>query len=161
MKIAYYGIIYPHMTYGIILWGYCNNNEFQRLFVLQKKAIRIIKKLKPRESCKTAFNQLKILTLPSLFILKTILYFRFKCKLQDERHFHDYNTRFSHIPRSQQHRLKLFEHLPIQGGRRLFKVLPNYIKIENSQRIFKKKLTDFLVSEAFYSVDEFIDHTEI
>jgi hypothetical protein len=55
------------MGYGIVFWG--NLSEAKNIFLLQKKAIRIIMGMKHRESCRPAFKQLKILTLTSQYIL--------------------------------------------------------------------------------------------
>ena len=38
----YYALVYPVLTYCIIAWGNTNQTSLQPLFVLQKKAIRII-----------------------------------------------------------------------------------------------------------------------
>ena len=40
LKALYYTLIHSHMTYGIQAWG--NVNSIAKLFVLQKRAIRII-----------------------------------------------------------------------------------------------------------------------
>ncbi|KAG8309360.1 hypothetical protein J6590_087938 [Homalodisca vitripennis] len=68
LMMASYGLIYPHLTYGLVLWGACANNQFLRVFKLQKQAIRIIAQLKFREPCKEAFKNLPLLTLPSLHL---------------------------------------------------------------------------------------------
>lgn len=33
LLMAYYGIIFPHLSYGIIIWGKCASKDFQRLFI--------------------------------------------------------------------------------------------------------------------------------
>jgi hypothetical protein len=54
-------------TYGIVLWG--NSSEAKKIFLLQKKVIRIIMGMKHRESCRPSFKKIKILTLTSQYIL--------------------------------------------------------------------------------------------
>uniref|UniRef100_A0A1B6KA68 Uncharacterized protein n=1 Tax=Graphocephala atropunctata TaxID=36148 RepID=A0A1B6KA68_9HEMI len=48
LMVAYYGLIYPHLTYGLVLWGSWANNQFIRVFKLQKQAIHIIAQLRFR-----------------------------------------------------------------------------------------------------------------
>jgi len=38
----YYSLIYPHIIYGIEVWGSCNNSLLNRLITLQKRAVRVI-----------------------------------------------------------------------------------------------------------------------
>ncbi|KAG8305210.1 hypothetical protein J6590_074761 [Homalodisca vitripennis] len=52
-------LIYPHLGYGIRLWGSCAQHKLERVFRLQKKAVRVILNLKTRESCR------KRVTIPS------------------------------------------------------------------------------------------------
>ena len=41
MKL-YYALIYPFLTYGILIWGNAYETTLKPLFILQKKAVRII-----------------------------------------------------------------------------------------------------------------------
>ncbi len=93
LMTAYYGVIYPHLAYGLALWGSCSNTHFSRIFILQKKAIRTIAKLQRRESCRPAFKNLKLLTLPCLYILETCLLFKSKCDPIRGSDLHSYETR--------------------------------------------------------------------
>ncbi len=74
IKMAYYGIIYPHLKYGTCLWGGCAQTKLKRVFTLQKYGIRILCSLKQRDSCRDAFKQLEILTFPSIYIYETIIF---------------------------------------------------------------------------------------
>ncbi|KAG8310522.1 hypothetical protein J6590_062650 [Homalodisca vitripennis] len=56
LMTAYYGLIYPHRTYGVVLSGACTNNRLTRVFKLQKQEIRIIAHLNFRESCRETFK---------------------------------------------------------------------------------------------------------
>lgn len=47
------------------------NQEIYGVFKLQKRAVRIIEKLKMTGSCKLAFENLRILTFSSQYILET------------------------------------------------------------------------------------------
>jgi len=155
LKMAYFGLIYPHLAYGISLWGGCAKFRLERVFRLQKKAIRILAKLNPRESCHDAFRELELLTLPCLYVLEVSLYCRFRCGLTQGRDIHSYNTRGRDTYRTQQHRTSAFEQTPSYAGAKFINMLPRSIKDTIEPKKFKARLKDLLVSKAFYSVDEF------
>lgn len=155
LKTAYYGLIYPHLVYGLRLWGGCSKYKLDRVFRLQKRAVRIIKNLKIRESCRDAFRELGFLTLPCLYILDVVMYCRFKCPLVQGRGIHRYETRGRDNLRTLQHRTSAFELLPSQVGVGLINGLPEGVKRIENQNQFKNRLKNFLVANVFYSVDEF------
>lgn len=160
LKMAYFGLVHSHMSYGIALWGCCADKYFLRLFRLQKRAIRIIGKLQFRESCRDAFRELNVLTLACLYILETVLFCKFKCTLTQGRDVHAYETRGRENFRPEQYRLEAARNLPSNFGVKLLNKLPENIKSETCQPRFKSQLRRFLVEHVFYTVGEFFDYVE-
>ena len=38
----YYSLVYPHLIYGIEVWGSADETHLNRLLILQKKIVRLI-----------------------------------------------------------------------------------------------------------------------
>ncbi|PSN52629.1 hypothetical protein C0J52_14595, partial [Blattella germanica] len=77
---------------GILLWG--NHSSAKSLFILQKRAIRIIQGAPPRTHCKPLFIKLGILTLPSMYVLASLLHVKRNInKLVSCNSIHQYPTR--------------------------------------------------------------------
>jgi hypothetical protein len=72
LKTIYYAYIHPTLSYGIIFWG--SSSTANKLFILQKKAIRIITNAGIRESCREALKNLQIMTLYSQYIFSLIIF---------------------------------------------------------------------------------------
>jgi len=66
LKLIYFAHVHSIMSYGIIFWG--SSANVNRVFILQKKIIRIIANLGPRDSCRNIFRSLQIFTLYSQYI---------------------------------------------------------------------------------------------
>ncbi|KAG8277620.1 hypothetical protein J6590_039164 [Homalodisca vitripennis] len=103
LKMAYFGLIHPYFTYGLRLRGSCSKYRIERVFRSQKKAVRILSKLNPRESRKGVFKQVRLLTLPCLYIPEVALYCRLKYELIRGRNV-QYGTRVRDNFRVEQHR---------------------------------------------------------
>jgi hypothetical protein len=59
----YYALIHPFLTYGIIAWGNTYATTLQPLFILQKKAMRIMTFSKYDQHSSPLFKKLKIIKL--------------------------------------------------------------------------------------------------
>ena len=57
LRIIYYAHIHSILSYGIIFWG--NFTNVNKLFILQKRIVRIISNIGPRDSCRQAFKKLR------------------------------------------------------------------------------------------------------
>jgi hypothetical protein len=55
----YFAHFHSHIRYGIIFWG--NSGESQRVFKLQKKAVRLMNNVSSNISCKEWFKRWNIL----------------------------------------------------------------------------------------------------
>ncbi len=157
LKTVYYGLVYPHLSYGVCFWGNCYKTKVMRVFILQKAAIRIISRLHSRDSSKNAFKTLNILTLPSMYIYETIIYCISKCHVIQGREIHSHETRQAYLFRINQHRSKIYSKLPSQAGVTLYNKLPTELKKFDNFKSFKTKLKKYLLSKTFYSVDEFLN----
>ena len=71
--MLYYSIIFSHLSYGILLWGY----NINRLFKLQKKEIRIISNNTYIAHTEPIFKTLCLLKLSDIYAL-SILKFYYK-----------------------------------------------------------------------------------
>lgn len=60
----YYSLVYPHLAYCVILWGYSTVSNMQRILIAQKRVLRLICGLKPMDNCRPFFKSLRILTFP-------------------------------------------------------------------------------------------------
>jgi hypothetical protein len=67
LKILYHAIILPHLSYGAIAWGETCNKELKRMITLQKRAIRVINKIKYNAHTNPLFKKSKILTVHDIY----------------------------------------------------------------------------------------------
>ncbi|KAG8253552.1 hypothetical protein J6590_032350 [Homalodisca vitripennis] len=72
------------------------------------------------------------------------------------RDIHGYESRGRDNYRTGRHRTVVYEHLPSQAGVQFINRLPNSMKNAQTAKASKARLKRFLVSKAFYSVDEFL-----
>ena len=77
--IIYNSLILPYLNYCLLCWGYVCTN---RLFSLQKKAVRHITRSKYNEHTSLLFQDLKFLKMDDLYILALLkFYYKFSKKL--------------------------------------------------------------------------------
>ena len=71
---AYYSFIHPYLTNGLIIWGSAPKMQIDKLFLLQKRAIRIIDNAKKYDHTGPLFIKYNILPLEKLFKFQTIVH---------------------------------------------------------------------------------------
>ena len=70
----YYSLIYPLLTYGLLVWGNTYHTTLKPIITLQKRALRIITYSKPDEHSDPLFKQLELLKLVDLVVFHNALF---------------------------------------------------------------------------------------
>jgi hypothetical protein len=160
LKVIYFVHIRSIISYGIILGG--SSSYANKVFILQKKIIRIITNTRPRDSCSEVFKNMEIMTLYSQYIYSLILYtVNTKYLFSTNNKIHKYSTRFNnnlHLPIAN---LSKFNKGAYMSGVKVLNHLPQYIKtLANDQKCFKSTLKRFLCHHSFYSMKEYYEYKE-
>jgi exonuclease III len=155
---VYRGYCESILRYGIAIWG--NSHLLDKLLKIQKNILRVIFSLCPRHPCKKIFQQHEILTVFSLYIQDVlILTFKNISSFNKTGDFHRFHTRQGSMLSFPIHRTSAFEKGPLYSGARFFNRLPGEIKAIRSLPPYKRALKTWLISKAFYSIDEFFNCT--
>jgi len=103
LQTLYNYLVFPYLNYGILIWGTSAN----RLFILQKKAIRLIANMKYNAHTQPLFKHLQLLTINDVLKLQEFkciyklenyqlpAYFLSSMVPQQSFEIHSYNTRHS------------------------------------------------------------------
>ena len=104
IRVAYYSYFQSVFSYGLLLWG--NSAHIQKVFLLQKRAIRIITNSAMREHCKPLFIQEKVMTITCLYIYQVLHYVKDNYStLSHRKDVHDHNTRSRDLFETPKYRL--------------------------------------------------------
>jgi hypothetical protein len=160
LRVIYFTHIHSIIRCGIIFWG--SSSYAKKLFILQKKIIRIITNTRPRDSCRKIFKNVEIMTLYSQYIYSLILYtVNNKHLFNTNNEIHNYKTRCNndlHLPIANSSKFNKGAYI---SGVKVFNHLPQYIKaLAKDQKCFKVTLKRFLYHHSFYSMDEYYEYKE-
>lgn len=155
LKNVYYAIAHSHLNYNTIIWG--RSVEVNRVFILQKRLIRLMYNIKPLQTCRNTFVTEKIMTLSCLYILKCCVFvFNNRDLFSPNNINHDYNTRNAMNMRAEKHNTSRFEKSPLYSCATIYNKLPVVLKLEGNVKKFKFKLKNHLISKCYYSVSEYL-----
>jgi hypothetical protein len=154
---SYYGCLYPFMSYCVPVWG-SENNKSHSVFVMQKRALRVILGFNNTESCKTHFKSNNLLTFPSIYILESLIFLKRNSHLFTSHILasHSYNLRNrNRIPPIIHHTTFSTTQMH-QSCITLFNALPLKLKNEQRVNVFKRDLKGFLLNKEYYSVRDYL-----
>lgn len=151
---AYFALVDSHLRYGVCFWGHSSVFLFNSVFVLQKRALRVLCGLRFRDSCKPHFINQKILTLPSIFILETTCLMHKKyssiihsANLNNTRSSFNINLP---IPSS-----SLTQNSIFYRSKKMFNHLPQPLRKIVAHKLFRRVVKKLLISKAYYSIEEY------
>lgn len=77
LKTIYFGLIHSHLTYGLLVWHNENSlNNLDRLFLLQKRSVRLISKSPYIAHTDPIFKRLKVQKISDIFLTRGLKLFR-------------------------------------------------------------------------------------
>lgn len=154
-RLVYFSYFHSVMSYGLLLWG--TAADIQAIFVLQKRAVRAIYGLRPRDSLRNLFKEINILTLASQYIFDCIMYVYKNLNLLPKKSDkHSLNTRNKHklaVPNLRLHKIgNSFVGMSIK----IFNKLPQTL-VDLPIYKFKSKVKSYLMANAYYTIEEYLN----
>lgn len=154
--VFYRACIESRLRFGIIAWG-CSSN-MNRLFIAQKKTLRVIFRLKNRESCRQHFIDSNILSLPSLYLFECAMYAKINLDNFTKNSVYNktYSTRGGDDLSIPLHKSNLYEKSPYYNCVRVFNRLPMDIRRMHRTDKFKVAARKFFLDKCFYKIVDFL-----
>lgn len=152
---AYFANFHAVASQSILLWG--ATSEALRVLRLQKRAVRALYGLAPRDSCRETFITEEILTVPCMYIHACLKYVH-KNIHQFPRNSsrHAYNTRNKAALETPFHRLASTQRFVDHWGPVFYNMVPDRIKALN-ENCFNIEVKRVLLRTAMYEVTELFD----
>lgn len=153
---CYFANFHSLLSYGITHWGV--SSHWERVFRIQKYAIRVIDGLKRTDSCRDSFQNHGILTVAGEYIFSIVCFvYRHVHLFEVHRVNHLHNTRNRLDLLVQQHNLSLYKKSVFYNGCVLYNRLPRSIKELNNFTTFKIHVKSLLLRVNCYTVTEFFN----
>lgn len=158
---AYHGLVASSLRFGVIFWGNCSERE--RIFRAQKRCLRSMTGLKTTESCQPVFKSLRILTLPSLYILEVAIFVRtnkhlFTSLLDKRQRLGPLRSQYKYQLYTGGYQTSLLQKNILTMGPLIYNKLPIHLK-ELPIKMFKKKLVKLLLDKCYYAIKDFVNDT--
>lgn len=154
LKTIYYSNFYSVMRFNILNWG--SSTELTKVFLLQKRTVRILKKMKFNQSCRGVFRSNNLLTAPAIYIYESIMHlFKNKNDYEIFKPSHQYPTRSMQL-NYPIHNLSHYESGPLYSSIKFFNNLPDSYKLIVNVKLFKKSLFSYLKDLEPYTIGDYL-----
>ena len=147
LKTLYTSLLIPHLLYGIEIWYGIHQYNNDRVFKLQKKAIRAINCLSYNSHTNDYFKSMQFLKLEDMYKQRALLFIFNSTSILTHEDIHNYNTRYSNnIVLPQFYRTKTQSTI-FYKGINLWNDLPQDIKDLRYRGAFKNSLKLLFLNE--------------
>lgn len=155
LMMAYHGYFASVMSYGLLNWGH--SAHASSVFGIQRRCVRVLAGLGYRDDCRRHFAGLGVLTLPCAYILQCLIFMKKNLHLFSQHSdTHGYPTRgnsnivpgFLRLGRARTGT----SYYCVQ----FLNVLPLAFR-SSELPLFKSRMKKFLIANAFYSFQEFLE----
>lgn len=156
LRAVYFANLESVIRYGIIFYG--NSRDIERVFIVQKRALRIMLGLKPYQSCRQKFRNNNVLTVSAIYIKECLLFlFKNKSIFISNLPQSVYTTRTTDYtyPR---HRLTMTEKGALYSSLKFYNKLPSEIKGNDDLNSFKRDIHKLLLKIEPYSISEYLEY---
>jgi exonuclease III len=152
---VYHGYFMAHVNYSVLFWG--SSRHCSTILKLQKRALRVVFKLKARDSCRPYFRDFKLMTVPAVYIYELLSFMKkYYFYFSNAESRHQYFSRNSRLMNYPIHRLTLLERGPYYMAIKCFNNLPDVLKADFKNDNFQKVLKEYLLNLRPYSMDDYI-----
>ena len=151
-------LVYSYINYCNLIWGGAYDTVLQPLYILQKKAIRLISNSHYLEHTEPLFKSLELLNIYQIIKLNCLLlvykctknnyFLEFKNKLHVNSSIHSYNTRINTLLRLPSDKQTLIRKSYICKSIELWNAVNADNRNVNSVIVFKKKIKLLLIENS-------------
>ena len=152
---TYHACFVSRASYAILIWG--SSPETDKVFRQQKDAVRALTMSGYRTACRELFKANRLLTIPSIYIYQALLCIHSsKEDLHPRRNaLHNYPTRQNYKRDIPLHRLNRTQETTRFMSISIYNHLPEHYTTL-TLKLFKRKIKDTLIANAFYSIEEYM-----
>lgn len=158
-RLVYFSYFHSVMSYGLLLWG--SAADIEAIFVLQKRAIRAIYSLRPRDTLRELFKQINILTVASQYIYENIVYvYKNLDKFEKKSNTHNFNTRNKNKLAVPKLRLNKVGNSFVGKCIKIYNKVP-FTLTELPLHKFKTEIKKGLMKKGFYKIDDYFNDKNV
>ena len=143
----YYASFHSHLKYGITLWG--GDRKSRKIFLIQKKVIRMLCKVDQNTSCRNLFRMLVYFHC-RVYISEMVYWIKYyRGKLEYNLDLHEHDTRHKTDLHPLTCRKNLAKNIGVNMGIALYNKLPQNLKKLDMKHTFKNKVKNFYCKMCF------------